>query len=316
MRSSTPTTGNQYQDALNHRILTAVEERDLAQRIEAGLMAQHLLTTTNATIATRVTVGKLDVTVEELEWIARDGTEARNLFTLANLRLASATARPFRYRYPTPDDATQAAHEGLLKAVARFDYRRGIKFSTFAMWWIRESLLAGLPHSELVTLPDRLYHDMVKVRMARSVLRDRYDRAPTVRELAAETGLDADVIEHTLAHERPVSSLDVPWNDDGLTLGDMLTDENDGDDFDHVEALVNRTQFTQHVETVLQDFDESDRLVITGLFGLDGRPERHVNALTKEPRQSRLTINQRRDRALAALANDTVLQEWFTYQVS
>lgn len=199
------------EQGLDHRLLTATGEVELAQRMEAGLYAQHLLdTATHSDTSTDARVG-------ELEWLVTDGRCARAEFIEQNLRLALATARKYRGRGFSEEDLRQDAFHGLVRAVDRFDYKKGFKFSTYAVWWIRESLLTGIREAGTVKHPEALWNQIVKVRTAKMQVLDHTGDTATPEQIAAVAKVSPREVARCLRSDMPVSSLQLPVGE-GLAL--------------------------------------------------------------------------------------------------
>lgn len=281
---------------LDHALLSAGDETVLAMRIEAGLWARHLLTTN--TFDQKTSTGP---TVEELEWLAMDGENARREFIEQNLRLAVSTARKFRGRGFSDEDVKQDAYQGLVKAVDRFDYRRGFKFSTYAVWWIRESILSGIRDSGFVKHPEALWNQIVKVRAAKMSVLDHTGDTATIEEIATKAEVSVREVNRCLRSDVPVSSLQLPIGED-LALGDVLRDD------DAVHALVDVEYRHDHdrlatiMQTLLSGLDEPEQHVLVARYGLDGSGHRSLTAVAAELGLNRQTVRVREQRALSTLA--------------
>jgi len=243
-------------------LLTAVEEVELARRIEAGVYAQALLdeTVTSSTKAS----------TEELQAIAADGEEALQHFIRANLRLVVSVVRKY-HRAPMPMlDMIQEGNTGLIRAVEKFDYAKGFKFSTYATWWVRQSISRGIAQQgRIVRLPVHVAEQVNQVAAARRQLERTLGREPEVAEIAAELSLDVDKVVELIRFSREHVSLDAPVDEDGSTaLGDLIGREPaPGPDDVVLEA-------TSHgmIEGMLKDLDERSADVVRRRYGLvDGR---------------------------------------------
>jgi RNA polymerase sigma factor (sigma-70 family) len=276
--------------ALGHTLLTAEDETDLAKRIEAGRYAVHLLATGEHHGAT----------VEELEWLVADGDIARDTFIQSNLRLALSTARKFRSRGYTEDDVIQDAYHGLVKAVDRFDHAKGFKFSTYAVWWIRESVLSGIRAAGFVKQPEVLWNQIVKVRATKLRLIDETGDIPTVADLAAETGLSERDVNRAINEDRTITSLQSLLSEE-LTLGEVLPDAEATEALDAVETSIDRVTLCHRVAETLAQLDATDAEIVRARFGLDGNPPRQINDVAERLGVTRQTVRMREQRAMIAL---------------
>lgn len=278
---------------MDHALLTADEVTALAIRIEAGAYAAHLLTTAPM---------RIDATVEELEWLVADGEDARRVFIESNLRLVKATARKFRKRGLSDEDVEQDGYHGLVKAVDRFDYQKGFMFSTYAVWWIRESILTGIRSTGFVKQPEVLFNRIAKVKAVSWRLTDELGRPPTVEEIAHATELPVSVVQRCLREDRPVSSLQTPLTAD-LTLGDILLDPDAGESLQAVEDTFDRRRLVAAVTKIIADLPAHDAVIVKARFGFDGKGARSCTAVAAEIGMSRQHVRLVEQRALAALRN-------------
>jgi len=206
-----------YLDSISKTpLLTAQEEVDLAKRIEAGLYAQQIL---DGKIRTSVTCA-----AEELKLVVDEGHEAFELFVRANLRLVVAVARKYGHGAMPLLDLVQEGNTGLIRAVKKFDYTKGFKFSTYATWWIRQAITRGIAHgSQIVKLPVHIAEQINQVTSTRSNLTRRLGREPELHELASEMGMPVNTVHDLIRLGRAHASLDAPLSDDGdTTLGDLM----------------------------------------------------------------------------------------------
>ncbi|WP_203566587.1 sigma-70 family RNA polymerase sigma factor [Aestuariimicrobium ganziense] len=243
-------------------LLTAVEEVELARRIEAGLFARAIL---DGTVERTV-----EATDAELLTLAEDGDRAVQHFIKANLRLVVSVVRKY-HRAPMPMlDMIQEGNTGLIRAVEKFDYAKGFKFSTYATWWVRQSISRGIAQQgRIVRLPVHVAEQVNQVAAARRQLERTLGREPEVAEIAAELELDVDKVVELIRFSREHVSLDAPVDDDGGTaLGDLLArDTTPGPDDLVVEAANHGL-----LEGMLTELDERSADVVRRRYGLiDGR---------------------------------------------
>jgi RNA polymerase sigma factor (sigma-70 family) len=251
----------QYLDGMGrHDLLSADEERRLAQAIEEGRAASAALE-----------AGGFDGPEDEahLRAAVEAGDEARDRFVSANLRLVVANARRFgRIQGMDLSDLVQEGNLGLMRAVDKFDWRKGFKFSTYATWWIRQALSrAAAEKSRTLKIPIHL-HDMVgTVRATAAGIRARTGKTPGAAEIAAEAGMDEADVERALAVSEAVS-IDQPVGEDGALLGDFISD---GDATDVAEAA-EEADVGRILREAVDRLDDRERAILIARYGfLDGR---------------------------------------------
>ena len=210
-------------------LLTAENEVDYAQKIEAGHAAQE-----------RLDAGQFKTKAEEIQLKrqVRRGGEAKDAFLTANLRLVVANAR----RYANTSgidflDLIQEGNLGLIRAVEKFDWRKGFKFSTYATWWIRQAITRAIADkSRTVRIPVHLHDTLAAVRAAQASLKAELGRDPKPDEIAEEAGVEVSKVELALAVADTVS-LEQPIGEDGAQLGDFIEDEDAVDPVKVTEEL-------------------------------------------------------------------------------
>lgn len=296
---------------LDHALLTAGGEVELAKRIEAGLYAQHLLDTLLDTLvdAERFNAAPTASTAE-LQWLAADGRAARTEFIEQNLRLALSTARKFRGRGFSEDDLRQDAYHGLVKAVDRFDHRKGFKFSTYAVWWIRESILTGIRDSGAVKHPEALWNQIIKVRAAKMQVLDETGDTATIEQIAAVAKVSTREVERCLRSDLPVSSLQIPVGE-GLALHDVLRDDDAVLALDAVEYREDHALLNAYLWSMLGDLDDDLKDVIVARYGFDGQGSRNLTAVAAELGLNRQTVRVREQKAMAVLAQQSTALDSF-----
>ncbi|MBB1484936.1 sigma-70 family RNA polymerase sigma factor [Tessaracoccus sp. MC1865] len=252
-----------YLDAIAKTpLLSAVEEVELARAIEAGLYAQKILD------------GEIDTTVEatedELIELAAEGERTVQRFVKANLRLVVSVARRYGRAQMPLLDLVQEGNTGLIRAVEKFDYAKGFKFSTYATWWVRQAISRGIAQqSRIVRLPVHVAEQVNQVSATRRNLERELGRDPEITEIAAELGLEESRIVDLLRYSRDHVSLDAPVEADGDTaLGDLIARETaPGPD-----EMVLDAEERARLEGMLSDLDERSQDVVRRRYGLlDGR---------------------------------------------
>ncbi len=206
-------------------LLDAAAEVELSKTIEAGLMAEHLLAT--GRVARRKGGAPMRASEEELQWLAEQGQAAIDTFITANLRLVVSIARKYGRAQMPMLDLIQEGNTGLIRAVEKFDYTKGYKFSTYATWWVRQAITRGIAQqARVVRLPVHVVEELNQVGGARRTLERQLGREPEPREIAKELGMDVDRVLDLMAWGREHVSLDTPVDEDGDTsLGDLMAQE-------------------------------------------------------------------------------------------
>jgi RNA polymerase nonessential primary-like sigma factor len=243
-------------------LLTAEQEVDLAKRIEAGVFAAHKLDTGSRLSAQR----KAD-----LRAVIRGGATARNHLLVANLRLVVSLAKRYTGRGMPLLDLIQEGNLGLIRAVEKFDYTKGFKFSTYATWWIRQAISRGMAdQGRTIRLPVHLVEQVNKLSRLKRELHQQLGRDASMAELAEESGIPEEKIADLLDHARDPVSLDMPvGSDEEAPLGDFIEDS----ESTSAEAQVVAGFMHEDINKVLHTLDERERSVVRLRYGLDdGRP--------------------------------------------
>ncbi len=244
-------------------LLNAEMEVELAKRIEAGLFSEEKL----------AKGGKLSAKVhEELEWISQDGRRAKNHLLEANLRLVVSLAKRYTGRGMLFLDLIQEGNLGLIRAVEKFDYTKGYKFSTYATWWIRQAITRAMAdQARTIRIPVHMVEVINKLaRVQRQMLQD-LGREPTPEELAVELDMTPEKVIEVQKYGREPISLHTPLGEDGDSeFGDLIEDS---------EAIVpaDAVSFTllqEQLHAVLDTLSEREAGVVSMRFGLtDGQPK-------------------------------------------
>lgn len=204
--------------------------------------------------------------------IRRRGKRAKDRFVKGNLRLAVAYVSKHCHRMAKDhsiDDLVQAANEGLIKAVERFDPTRGYKFSTYAYWWIRQAVGHWADHhTRLVAIPGSHSQYLGRLNAIRRRLALELGRVPTREELMAELGVSERVMDQLLVNAIPVASLDQVISDDGMELGDVVACW-DTEPEDH-ETLDERQQQAEQLRELMATLPSRDQMLLSMAWGLDG----------------------------------------------
>jgi RNA polymerase sigma factor (sigma-70 family) len=249
-------------------LLSAEEEVELARRIEAGLYAQAILD--GEIIEESRGKKPVRVTRKELQELARIGEEAMNRFVTANLRLVVSVARKYGRSAMPLLDLVQEGNTGLIRAVEKFDYTKGFKFSTYATWWVRQSISRGIAQQgRIVRLPVHVAEQINQVSAIRRNLERKFGRDPDLREIAEEMGIQEEKVLELIQFSREHVSLDAPVEEDGDTaLGDLIARE----PAPGPDELVLDAEERARLEQMLSKLDPRSADVVRRRYGLlDGR---------------------------------------------
>ncbi len=245
-----------------YKLLTKDDEVRLAQTRKAGLDAQKKLESANGSLARKEQ--------RELQKAINEGEVAETQFIEANLRLVVPIAKKYqRQGLPLPD-LIQEGNLGLMHAVEKFDWRKGFKFSTYATWWIRQSITRSIANTGgTVRLPVSAGNTLSLIIKARSRLELGLGRNATMSEIAMETEIPEDKILETLRFASEPISLNEPIGEDGnIEVGDMVEDGASQDDYDEADW-----RLSIEIEEFLAPLDERERKIIVLRLGLDGSGE-------------------------------------------
>jgi RNA polymerase primary sigma factor len=283
-------------------LLTAEEEVNLAKRIEAGLYAEHKLE--NETGMSRRNRA-------DLEAVAEDGRHAKAHMLEANLRLVVSVAKKYSDRGLSLLDVVQEGNLGLIRAVEKFDYTKGYKFSTYAMWWIRQAIQRGFADSaRTIRLPVHVLEMLSKLSRVERDMHQRLGREPTPEELAVELDRTPDQIEELLRTSRQPISLDSTIGEDGETsIGDLI------EDIDAPEAseLVDRQLMADQLRHALDALTPREATIMAMRFGLyDGNPHT-LDEIGKALGLTRERIRQLEKQSLSKLRHPSRAQPLLDY---
>ncbi|WP_394431649.1 sigma-70 family RNA polymerase sigma factor [Streptomyces sp. SGAir0957] len=282
-------------------LLDAAKEVDLSQTIEAGVYAQQILDG-------EVTDSKaaVEASREELEALVAEAEKAKDVFIRSNLRLVVAVAR----RYPRSGlpllDLIQEGNAGLVRAVEKFDYRKGFKFSTYATWWIRQAITRSIAdQSRTIRLPVHLVEELGRIRRVQREFNRKNGRDPEPEEIAAELDTKPERVVDVLDWARDPVSLNMSVDDEGDTqFGDLLEDTSAVSPEQSVLTLLR----SEELDDLIGRLDQRTASIIKMRYGIEDGRERTLTEVGKEHGLTRERIRQIEKHALLELkklARDT-----------
>ncbi|SDK39415.1 RNA polymerase nonessential primary-like sigma factor [Actinopolyspora mzabensis] len=262
-------------------LLSAQDEVDLAKRIEAGVFAKHLLDTSE------------DMTRErrsDLKTVVRDGRDAKNHLMEANLRLVVSLAKRYTGRGMPLLDLIQEGNLGLIRAVEKFDYTKGYKFSTYATWWIRQAITRGMAdQSRTIRLPVHLVEQVNKLARIKRDLHQKLGREATEEEIAGEADMSVEKVVDLMDHSKDPVSLDMPvGSEEDAPLGDFIEDSESAD----AENAVISGFLQDDLRRVLDTLEGREQQVIRMRYGLDDGQPRTLDQIGKAFGLSRERVRQ------------------------
>jgi RNA polymerase primary sigma factor len=270
-------------------LLSALEEVELSQRIEAGLFAKHKLAQAKLSAGLR----------RDLEWLVSDGDKAKQHLLEANLRLVVSVAKRYLGRGMPFLDLIQEGNLGLIRAVEKFDYTKGFKFSTYATWWIRQAITRAMAdQARTIRIPVHMVEQINKLNRAQRELLLTLGREATEEELAQELDMPQARVREIQRYAREPISLEVTvGEEDSSTLGDFIED---GDAPVAVDIVANALM-QQQLRDVLTTLSDKERAVVDLRFGLTGGEPKTLDEIGHQFGLTRERIRQIESKTLAKL---------------
>ena len=283
--------GMYLEEVSTHSLLEAEDEVRLARAMEAGRKAQRRLDAHGDTL-TETERRRLHAAIDLAD-------DAKAEFIRSNLRLVISIAKRYTGRGLDLLDLIQEGNLGLIRAVEKFDWRKGFKFSTYATWWIRQAITRGLGNQgRTIRLPVHMVDVVRTVQEAEMTLHETHRRTPTVAEISEMSGLDMDKVVVALAAPTDCISLDRPVGDDGdAELGDFIEDDQALDPF----VVVSEGSRREELIRALDMLTERERQVVVLRYGLEGDMPRTLSDVGAILDITRERVRQIESRALAKL---------------
>ena len=294
-----------YLDGIGkHRLVTASEEVELAKAIEAGLYATQLLKNESCR-ANNPSVRR------DLEVIAREGKRSKDALMKANLRLVVSIAKRYNSRGVSLLDLIQEGNVGLIRAVEKFDYTKGFKFSTYATWWIRQAITRAMAdQARTIRIPAHTVEQINKLARVRRELTASLGREPRYTEIADAMDVEPFRVLELLSYDKDPISLDQSVGDDGNTpLSDILPCAVEDEAADGNSYL----QLRSEVARVLAELPQREQGVLRSRFGIDDGRQRTLEEVGKEFGLSRERVRQIEKLTLHKLRNQQLAEQLSVY---
>jgi RNA polymerase primary sigma factor len=287
-RGSTDAFGDYLRRIGRGVLLTAEGEVDLARRIEVGLFAEE-----------KLGLGVADPGIaRELAWLAHDGRRAKNNFIEANLRLVVSIAKHYSGRGMPIMDLVQDGNIGLVRAVEKYDFMTGYKFSTYATWWIRQAIHRGMADkSRMIRIPVHTAEKLNKIKRIRRDLTSTLDRDPTIQELADASQIPARDVSRLLTYDHEPMSMNTPVGDGLGDISELIMDGDLPEPDEYATLVLRRADILFYLDAL----PARERSILEARFGLNGDEPRTLDQIAVVQGVTRERVRQIEKRALALL---------------
>jgi RNA polymerase primary sigma factor len=273
----------------NYDLLTAEEEVELARLIEEGKLAEGILAGG---------AGLDPAERHRIIAVAARGADARGAFIEANLRLVVSIAKRYRHAGLPFLDLVQEGNLGLIRAVEKYDWRKGFKFSTYATWWIRQAIgRAASDKGRTIRVPVHMVDTINLVQSTEAELLMRIGRPPTIAEIAAESGLTEERVEEAMRIAPEPVSLSDPVGEDDAVVGDFIEDRDAITPFEAVLVSMG----VEQLAVALAELDDREREVICMRFGLGDYTPSTLDQVGRHLQVTRERVRQIEMRAIAKM---------------
>ncbi|MDH6235639.1 sigma-70 family RNA polymerase sigma factor [Cryobacterium sp. CG_9.6] len=298
--ASTDAFGDYLRRIGKGRLLTAEEEVDLARRIEVGLFAGARLVGMPIGQGSEgdAVVPVNAVERRELTWLVHDGRRAKNQFIEANLRLVVSIAKHYSGRGVPIMDLVQDGNMGLVRAVEKYDFMTGYKFSTYATWWIRQAIHRGMADkSRMIRIPVHTAEKLNKIKRIRRDLTSVLDREPTPREIGDAAQIPVRDVLRLLQYDNEPISLHTPVGDGAGDMAELIID----DDLPQPDEYATLALRAADIRFFLDTLPIREQSILRARFGLDGDEPRTLDQIAHIEGVTRERVRQIEKRALALL---------------
>jgi RNA polymerase primary sigma factor len=292
-RASTDAFGDYLRRIGKGPLLTAEDEVDLARKIEVGLFAEEKI---NRAAANGNPVDP--ESKRELMTLVFEGRRAKNHFIEANLRLVVSIAKHYSGRGVPIMDLVQDGNIGLVRAVEKYDFMTGFKFSTYATWWIRQAIHRGMADkSRMIRIPVHTAEKLNKIKRIRRDLTSTLDREPTLKEIAELSQIAVRDVSRLLQYDNEPISLHAPVGDGIGDIAELIID----DDIPQPDECATITLRAADITFYLDALPDRERAILTARFGLTGDEPRTLDQIAVIQGVTRERVRQIEKRALALL---------------